>query len=66
MNYRFKMEKEILSYVKQLFYFESYRPKCYIKSIETLPTLLKPHWIQNLDLQDISDLKKTLIVVIRI
>lgn len=66
MNYHFKKEKEILSYVKQMFYFESYRPKCHIKSIESLPALLKPHRIQNLNSQYILDLKGTLIVVIRI
>jgi len=64
MNYRFKKEKEILSYIKHMFYFESYIPKCWIKSIESLPTLLKPHWIQNLDSRYILDLKGTLIVVI--
>jgi hypothetical protein len=59
-----KRKKEILSYIKQMFYFESYRPKC-IKSIESLPTLLKPIGSKTL-IHNNLDLKGTLIEVIRI
>ena len=65
MNYRFKKEKEILSYVKQMFYFESYRPKCILNQLNPCLPYSNPIGSKTLIHKNL-DLRGTLIEVIRV